>query len=141
MVRLRKPTESRSLWADALFRLRRNRAAILGAIILLLTVITAVFAPAFAPRKFDAAVLSDNNAAPEWITRVFPTMISRDQGGYVTVKNDYFLGADKLGRDLLSRIIYGAQISLGCRFHRPFDQRDCRCPRRLDRGLPRRRGR
>src|SRR6185369_6980214 len=96
VVRLRKPTESRSLWIDALFRLRRNRAAVLGALILLLTVLIAIFAPVVAPRNFDAAVLSDNNAAPEWITRIFPTMISREQGGYVTVKNDYSLGADKL---------------------------------------------
>ncbi len=112
VVRLRKPTESRSLWGDALFRLRRNRAAVLGVIILVLTIVIAIFAPVFAPQNFDAAVLSDNNAAPEWITRVFPTMISREQGGYVTVKNDYILGADKLGRDLLSRIIYGSRISL-----------------------------
>ena len=43
---------------------------------------------------------------------MFPTMIPRDQGGYVTVSEEYPLGADKLGRDLLSRIIYGARISL-----------------------------
>ena len=112
VVRLRKPSESRSLWLDALFRLRRNRAAILGAIILIATLVIAIFAPVFAPKNYDAAVLSDNNAAPQWITSIFPTMISRDAGGYVTVKNDYVLGADKLGRDLLSRIIYGSRISL-----------------------------
>ena len=103
---------SRSLWVDALFRLRRNRAAVAGCMILIVTVIIAVFAPVFAPKNYDAAVLADNNAAPAWIVRVFPTMIPRDQGGYVTVKDEYPLGADKLGRDLLSRIIYGARISL-----------------------------
>jgi len=112
VVRLRKPAESRSLWGDALFRLRRNRAAVIGVIVLVLTIVIAIFAPVFAPKNYDAAVLSDNNAAPDWILRVFPTMISRDQGGYVTINNSYPLGADKLGRDLLSRIIYGARVSL-----------------------------
>ncbi len=120
VVRLRQPTENRSLWLDALVRLRRNRAAILGALILLLTVVIAIFAPVVAPRSYDAAVLSDNNAAPEWITRVFPTMISREQGGYVTISSDYLLGADKLGRDLLSRIIYGSRISLEVAFIGPL---------------------
>ena len=32
--------------------------------------------------------------------------------GYVTVSNEYPLGADYLGRDLLSRLMYGARISL-----------------------------
>jgi oligopeptide transport system permease protein len=106
----RKP--SRSLWGDAFYRLLHNRAAVLGAIIIVVNVIVAVFAPIFAPKAFDAAVLADNNAAPTWITQIFPTMIPKSEGGYVTVSEDYPLGADKLGRDLLSRLIYGARISL-----------------------------
>ena len=42
------PAESKSLWADALSRLVRNRAAVAGAVILLLLVIMAVLAPVFA---------------------------------------------------------------------------------------------
>jgi oligopeptide transport system permease protein len=110
--RLHTARESRNLWVDALFRLRRNRAAVVGVVILALTIVLAVFAPVFAPKAYDAAVLSDNNAAPEWLTRVFPTMLPREQGGYVTINNRYSLGADKLGRDLLSRLIYGSRISL-----------------------------
>ena len=66
--------------------------------------------------------LPTTNAAPavDWY-RVFPTMMPvRDQGGYVTVKDEYPLGADKLGRDLLSRIIYGARISLAVALIGPF---------------------
>ncbi|MEP6988731.1 MAG: ABC transporter permease, partial [Chloroflexota bacterium] len=39
-------------------------------------------------------------------------MIPKSEGGYVTISQKYSLGADKLGRDLLSRIVYGARISL-----------------------------
>jgi oligopeptide transport system permease protein len=115
----REHGESRSLWLDALFRLLRNRAAVVGAITIVLIVLVAIFAPAFAPRGPTDAVLSDNNAAPLWVTRMFPTMIPRTEGGYVTISDQYILGADKLGRDMLSRIIYGARVSLTIAFIGP----------------------
>ena len=110
---------SRSLWLDALFRLGRNRAAVIGAIIIVLMVLIAIFAPVFAPKGPTDAVLADNNAAPLWVTQIFPTMIPRPDGGYVTISDQYALGADKLGRDLLSRIIYGARVSLAVAFIGP----------------------
>lgn len=110
--RLRTKPESRSLWADAFRRLLRNRLAVIGAVIILLIVLAAIFAPVLAPQAYDAAVLADNNAVPRWVTQMFPTMLPRDQGGYVTISDKYPLGADKLGRDLLSRILYGARVSL-----------------------------
>lgn len=115
----REAQPGRSLWGDALFRLGRNRLAVAGALLILCAVIMAVFAPLFAPRAYDAAILTDNNAAPWWVTRIFPTMIPRPEGGYVTINESYPLGADKLGRDLLSRIIYGARVSLAVAFIGP----------------------
>lgn len=112
VLKLNAPPPSRGLWADAFFRLLRNRAAVLGASIIILTVLVAVFAPVIAPKNYADAILADNNAAPAWVTRIFPTMITKAQGGYVNVIESYPLGADKLGRDLLSRIIYGTRISL-----------------------------
>jgi oligopeptide transport system permease protein len=47
-----------------------------------------------------------------WVTRIFPGMKPREEGGYVKINNNYALGADKLGRDLLSRIIFGARVSM-----------------------------
>jgi oligopeptide transport system permease protein len=112
VTRLKVEKKGRSLWQDALYRLLRNRAAIVGAVVILLIVVMAVFAPVFAPKDYDDAVLADNNAAPEWVTRIFPTMRPRTEGGYVTISDAYPLGADRLGRDLLSRLIYGARVSL-----------------------------
>jgi oligopeptide transport system permease protein len=101
VARLHDQVKQRSMLADSLYRL-------------------SIFAPVIAPKPYDAAVLTDNNSAPTWITQVFPTMRPRDQGGYVNVNEYYLLGADKLGRDLLSRILYGSRISLAVAVVGPF---------------------
>ena len=82
---------SRSLWREALKRLLRNRAAVAGGVILIIVALVAIFAPLIAPQHFAKGSLIDNYAPP---------------GG------KYLLGADFLGRDLLSRLIYGTRISL-----------------------------
>lgn len=102
----------RSLASDAFRRLCRNRAAIAGGLIVVLFVCVALLAPILAPRSFDDAQLTASNATPLWITRIFSEMKPREQGGYVKVSDEYPLGADRLGRDLLSRILYGARISM-----------------------------
>ena len=117
---LDETTQSRSLWADALFRLLQNRVAVAGAIIIVVLTFLAIFASSLAPRGYDQANLADNNAAPSWITNVFPMMIPKSQGGYVTIREEYVLGADRLGRDLWSRIIYGSRISLAVAFVGPL---------------------
>ena len=104
--------KGRSLTADAFYRLSRNRAAIIGAIIIILSILSAVFASLIAPKAFDDASFKDTNGAPVWMTRIFPSMKPIEEGGYVKIRNSYLLGADSLGRDLLSRVIYGARISL-----------------------------
>jgi len=74
-----------------------RRWPILPAIILVMLVVTGIFAPLVAPAEPNHTVLRDRNAPPIWM-----------EGGSST----HLLGADPLGRDLLSRIIYGARISL-----------------------------
>jgi oligopeptide transport system permease protein len=112
--------EGRSLWVDAIARLARNRAAVTGAIIVILFIATAIFAPYIAPKDYDDAILTDTNSVPRWLTDVFPSMKPLDEGGYMKINESYSLGADALGRDLLSRIIYGSRISLGVAFVGPF---------------------
>ncbi|MEM6527921.1 MAG: hypothetical protein AAF653_06480, partial [Chloroflexota bacterium] len=69
----------KSLWADALERLLRNRAAVAGAIVIILNLLIATFAPLIAPRDFATQVLEDNNAAPLWVINMFPVMRAADQ--------------------------------------------------------------
>ncbi|RMF81752.1 MAG: ABC transporter permease [Chloroflexi bacterium] len=105
-------SKGESLWYDAWKRLRRNRFALIGAVIILLNVIMAVFAPQIAPQDFRKQDLLLNNATPRWVLNIFPSMVASDEGGYVTVSNKFILGADNLGRDLFSRIVYGSRVSL-----------------------------
>lgn len=107
--------KSESLWQDALRRLVRNRAAVLGGSIIIVLILTAIFAPLIAPRSFEKQELSKQNTAPEWILKVFPNMKP-----YVKVDNNFLLGADYVGRDLFSRIVYGARVSLSVAFIGPL---------------------
>ena len=96
-----------SLWADAWRRLIRNRAAVLGMSIIAILVLTTIFAPLIAPRGFADQVREDAHKVPAWMTRVFPGI-----AGYARISDKYPLGADYVGRDLFSRIVYGTRISL-----------------------------
>jgi ABC-type antimicrobial peptide transport system permease subunit len=88
------PRREANLWSDAWRRLRKNRAAMLGLVIIVLIFLTAIFAddtifaiflgrepqPLLAPMSYETQCLEDNNAAPYWVTVVFPTMrIRQDQ--------------------------------------------------------------
>lgn len=78
-------------WADAWRRLRRNKAAMLGLILIVLMVLMALLADWIAPYPYglqDYDSVSEGPSAKHW------------------------LGTDNLGRDILSRIIYGSRISL-----------------------------
>ncbi len=99
--------KSESLWAEAFRRLLRNRAAVIGGAIILLLVILAVGAPIIAPKSFSDQVLIDVNKVPAWVPKIFTSM-----QGYAKISSDYPVGADYVGRDIFSRIVYGARISL-----------------------------
>ena len=82
---------SRGLWRDAIQRLRHNRPAMLGLLIITLFVMTAVFAPWLAPYGPQEG---------ELIARLQPP------------SSTHPMGTDLQGRDELSRVIYGARASL-----------------------------
>jgi oligopeptide transport system permease protein len=84
--------KNRGLWSDAWRRLRKNKLAVSGLIVIGILTIIAILAPLLAPYGFRDVVHSGHtNAGP-------------GAAG--------LLGADNLGRDVLSRLLYGARISL-----------------------------
>jgi len=109
-----------SLWMDAWKRLRRNRMAILGLIVIISFILLAIFADVLFPGGYRFQVLNDRDVVPYWVTRVFPSMIPAEEGGYVRISDAYPIGADNLGRDLLSRIVFGTRISLLVAFVGPL---------------------
>lgn len=104
-----------SLGRDALRRLVRNRAAVVGASIIILLILMAIFAALIAVKPYEAQVLLDQNKVPQWLVSIFPAM-----GPYAKFSNEYPLGADYVGRDLASRIVYGSRVSLTVAFVGPL---------------------
>ena len=80
-----------TLVGDAWRRFRRNRLAVIGLLIVAVIVTAAVLAPWLAPQDPAKQSLFEKRARP---------------GG------KYILGADEFGRDILSRVIYGARVAL-----------------------------
>ncbi|MCI0548427.1 MAG: ABC transporter permease [Candidatus Rokubacteria bacterium] len=79
------------LLADAWRRLRQNRLAVVGLVIVTVLVVAAAGAPWLAPRDPAKQTLIDKRTRPGAV---------------------YWLGADEFGRDILSRVIYGTRVAL-----------------------------
>jgi len=86
-----EPEKGTSLWKDALVRLSHNRLAVGGGAFLCLVIALALITPLIAPYAYDAQDLSLGAARPS---------------------GSHWMGTDPLGRDLLTRILYGGRISL-----------------------------
>ena len=91
--------KQRSLWQDAWWRLRRNKAAMFGIGIIALTAFLAIFAPVIAPYDPTLQDTKANNMDPFWVSSIYHN-------------SKYLLGSDELGRDILSRLIWSTRISL-----------------------------
>ncbi|MBK7995830.1 MAG: ABC transporter permease [Blastocatellia bacterium] len=80
-----------SLWEDAWRRLKKNKLAIFGAIVLILIVTVSLFGPIFSSYTYDQINLDRSSEPPSW---------------------DHWFGTDQLGRDILVRSLIGGRISL-----------------------------
>lgn len=94
---------SRSLWRDAWHRLIRNRAAVAGAIVILIFAIIGVAAPVLAPHNPLKVYDGKGYLPPAWV-KEGPTGKAGEP--------QFLLGTDTLGRDVLSRTIYGTRVSM-----------------------------
>lgn len=92
---LAEAEDGSSLWQDAWLRLKKNRAAVAGGIVLITMVLLALLTPLIAPYGYEAQNL-DLGASP-------PSAA-------------HWLGTDIFGRDLLTQILYGGRISLAVGF-------------------------
>src|SRR3982074_818055 len=83
--------EQTSLWGDAWRRLRRNRLALVSSVFLTLLIVVAIVAQFWTPYSYYAQGLGPIYQGPT---------------------AQHWLGLDQSGRDILSRIMLGAQVSL-----------------------------
>ncbi|EPZ37264.1 MULTISPECIES: nickel transporter permease [Anoxybacillus] len=80
-----------SLWKEGWIRFRKNKMALIGSGIVLFFILLAIFAPFIAPYDMNDQQLSMRLQAPS---------------------KDHIFGTDDFGRDIFSRVVYGARISL-----------------------------
>ena len=80
-----------NLWKDAARRFFKNKLAVGALVVMIALILVAIFADVIAPAPYDYSVLAEANQFPN---------------------SKHLLGTDTVGRDFLSRLIYGARISL-----------------------------
>ena len=86
---------------ELFFELKKNKGSMIGIVIIIIATIIALFAPLIAPHE-PTQIYSE-------FLRLPPSFA---EGG----NSQFLFGTDDLGRDLLSRLIYGSQISLAVGF-------------------------
>src|SRR5690625_1686083 len=84
-------TKINTPWADTLKQLRKNRFAVAGVFIILLFILLGALAPLLTSYGFEEQDLANRLQPPS---------------------SEHWLGTDDLGRDILTRIVFGARISL-----------------------------
>lgn len=88
---LAEAEQGTSLWKDAWLRLRKNRLAVLGGVVVLIVALFCLLGPLLSPYSYE----------------------QQDLGLYAKPPSArHWLGTDKLGRDQLTRVMYGGRISL-----------------------------
>ena len=127
----RKPTEetekivgtSLTYIQDSWRRLKKNKIAMVSLLLLFIVVLLAIFAPIIAPYHFAEQSPRYANLPPKipglenirlcnGMGKVGYQLVDRYAAANVPNEQYYYLGTDVLGRDLLSRILYGTRISI-----------------------------
>jgi oligopeptide transport system permease protein len=79
-----------SLWSDAWRRLRKNRAAVISAAILLALLTACILVPQLSRYRYDEANINLGATPPSWA---------------------HWMGTDAVGRDLMARVFFGGRVS------------------------------
>lgn len=84
-----------SLWSNSWYRLKQNRLAMIGLVILIFMILISLLTPWIAPYSYEVQDL---------------------YLGAVSPSAEHWLGTDTFGRDILTRIMYGSRVSLAVGF-------------------------
>jgi peptide/nickel transport system permease protein len=108
-------TRPTSLWRDTLGNILRQRSAVVGLIILTILVLAALFAPVIATNNPNDSMLQLHEQGA--VKRSPPCIHAL---GCAADKPQHLLGLDGNFRDVFSRVVYGARVSLGVGFASVF---------------------
>jgi peptide/nickel transport system permease protein len=105
---LRGDPRERSTLRRAFGTLLKSRIGAVGAVILTIVTLAAVLAPVIAPYDPRRGAITERLQCPVLMT----CPVFGSPGETIRGSSEHILGTDQLGRDILSRIFYGAQVSL-----------------------------
>nr|WP_319471960.1 oligopeptide ABC transporter permease [uncultured Trichococcus sp.] len=113
---------SLSFMADSWRRLKKNKVAMVSLILLIIISMSSLLAPVIAPHDPNAQTVQYANMPPKipgidinglnGTVKQNGVVIDKYEASNVPEDVYYYLGTDSLGRDLLSRILYGTRVSL-----------------------------
>ena len=113
---------SLSFMADSWRRLKKNKVAMVSLVILIIITMSSLLAPVIAPHDPNAQTVQYANMPPKipgidinglnGTVKQNGVVIDKYEASNVPEDVYYYLGTDSLGRDLLSRILYGTRVSL-----------------------------
>jgi len=113
---------SLSFMADSWRRLKKNKVAMVSLILLIIITMSSLLAPIIAPHDPNAQTVQYANMPPKipgidinglnGTVKQNGVVIDKYEASNVPEDVYYYLGTDSLGRDLLSRILYGTRVSL-----------------------------
>jgi len=83
--------KTRSLWAQVAHEIVKDKISLASLLAVVFLLLMAIFAPLITPYRYDQAIFTEAHQPPSW---------------------RHLMGTDLIGRDLLSRVIYGARVSL-----------------------------
>ncbi|WP_435918947.1 oligopeptide ABC transporter permease [Macrococcus capreoli] len=112
--------ESKTFWQDAWIQLKSNRGAYVGLIGLILILIMSLVGPMISGHTYREQIKGHENLPPriEMIKNVkFLPFTGADKDGYnryeqENIKESYWFGTDRLGRDIFTRVWKGTQVSI-----------------------------
>jgi oligopeptide transport system permease protein len=123
---------SLNFWQDAWMRVRKNKAAVVSLVVLVLLIIMAFLGPAISGKEFDTQNASRANLPPKiqglenisWLpfdgVKTMPSGKEVDVYKQKNVDEYYWFGTDPLGRDIFTRVWKGTQVSLYIAFLAAF---------------------
>ena len=104
-TRVAKPKAAAGPWREAAGRLLKNKLAVVGLVIVILFLFCGIFGPLIAPWPYQVQDL--------------PAVLANGNRPLPPLSPNHILGTDQLGRDLLSRLLDGARISVTVALRRP----------------------
>lgn len=90
-VRIKSVNKNRSYWGEVIYRLRKNRMAMLSLFILIVIIGMCIVVPFVSPYSIETTDMQNRDKSPNSV---------------------HWLGTDKIGRDMFARLFYGGRISL-----------------------------